>query len=128
VTGRDETCPLCSADLTKGPVCCLPPVVAEPNPFPDDYPAWTRYSSGNPLGWRRIYRGLLLYAFDRGEGRVACWFGPDNMTSPAASLAEAQAAAERWAEAQTGMEPKVHDCLDLQCKEAHGGYELGGEA
>lgn len=71
----------------------------------DDYPEWTRYSSGNPHGWRRIYQGQLLYAFDGTNGRGCSWMEPDGTMHDTASFEEAKREAEAWADVAAG--PRV---------------------
>ena len=75
-------------------------------PQPRDYPEWTRYSKGNPHGWRRIYCGHLLYAFDGTNGGDIHWTEPRTESRPEPvchftnTFEEAKSEAERWAEAQ----------------------------
>ncbi len=73
----------------------------------DDYPDWTRYSSGNPWGWRRIYRGLLLYAFDGTGSCGPCWMGPSGTNHPAGSFEDAKRQAEAWADVASVIDPQA---------------------
>jgi hypothetical protein len=68
-------------------------------PSPRDYPEWTQYSWGNDHGWRRIYCGHLLYAFDD----TFHWHVANQKPFreyQADSFEAAKSAAERWAEDQ----------------------------